>query len=145
MTPQPGNRDLNRKLELLSAYLDGALSSSERTQLEARLQQEPDLRAALDDLRQTVQLIRAVPKLALPRNFTLDPAKYRRRTPWWARFGMFQVVGAIGAAASILIIAFGLLLFTNSASPNFGAASGGAAPQNVAALQPPIAQTQAQT
>lgn len=100
------------ELDLLSTYLDGALPDSEHAALEARLVAEPALRAALDELRWTVQLVRATPQLAPPHNFTLDPARFRRRVPWWAgrRIGAsLQLVGALGTVASILLIAAGVL------------------------------------
>jgi hypothetical protein len=102
--------------ELLSAYLDGELPASARTALEARLATEPALRAALDDLRATVQILRAAPAIKPPRSFTLDPARYQRRTPWWARAGVLQLTGAFGTLVSVLLIAFGVLLSAGGVS-----------------------------
>ncbi len=101
--------------ELLSAYLDGELPASVRAALEARLAAEPALRAVLDDLRATVQILRAAPAIKPPRSFALDPARYQRRTPWWARAGMLQLTGAVGTLASVLLIAFGVLLSAGGA------------------------------
>jgi anti-sigma factor RsiW len=50
-----------RDLELLSSYLDGQLSSSEATRLEARLRTEPDLRSVLQDLRGARTVLRQLP------------------------------------------------------------------------------------
>ncbi len=100
--------------ELLSAYVDGELSEPERTRLEARLGSEPALRAALDDLRATVQILRTAPQVAPPRNFTLDPARHQRRVAWWADFRSMQLIGALGAIASVLLIALGVLTTTLS-------------------------------
>lgn len=102
---QPTNRDF----EFLSAYLDGELSTDARAELEARLAADPDLQAALDDLRGTVQLLKATPTLAVPRNFTLDPVKYRRPAPWWTRYRVISFVGAMGAFAAIILIALGAM------------------------------------
>jgi hypothetical protein len=109
MTPvtQPTEHDF----ELLSAYLDNDLSASERAVLEARLEEETTLRVALDELRLTLRVLKAAPPLVPPRNFTLDPARYRRAAPWWTRYRMMQLVGAVGAFASILIVAIGVLSF----------------------------------
>ncbi|MFQ5408654.1 MAG: zf-HC2 domain-containing protein, partial [Anaerolineales bacterium] len=41
----------DRDLELLSAYLDGALRPSEAARLERRLRAEPELQHALAELR----------------------------------------------------------------------------------------------
>lgn len=64
--------------ELLSAYIDNALTPEERATLEARLLTDAALRAELDALQRTVTMIRALPELRAPRNYTLDPAVYAR-------------------------------------------------------------------
>jgi len=112
-TPRPIS---NRDLELLSAYVDDALSAAARARLELRLDAEPELRAALDDLRETAQLLRAAPRLEVPRNFTLDPAKFSRRAPWFVRFGVFRVIGAAGMVAALVLIVFGILFSNNAGS-----------------------------
>lgn len=96
-------------LELLSAHLDGQLSPKDEAALQERLAVEADLRQQLDDLRRTVQILRAAPPLAVPRNFTLDPVRFRRAAPWWARYGVLRMAGALGAAASVLLIVFGVI------------------------------------
>ncbi len=108
---QPTDRDF----ELLSSYLDDALSGEARAALETRLNADPDLRQALDGLRRTVQLLGATPGVVPPRNFTLDPAKYRRPVPWWMRWRALQTVGAVGAFAAVVLIVLGVLLQTNTA------------------------------
>jgi anti-sigma factor RsiW len=60
-----------RDLRRLSSYLDGELSPKERARLEARLASDPRLQEALDELRDTVQLLRALPRVRAPRNFLL--------------------------------------------------------------------------
>ena len=98
----------DRDLELLSAYLDGALSDREQETVEQRLARDAALRATLDDLRETVALLRDLPPLQAPRNFTLDPAVYGRPIPRWRRLFAFETVlqfsGALGAAASIALV-----------------------------------------
>lgn len=64
--------------ELLSAYIDGELNTAEREALEARLMANSALRDELEALRRTVALVRALPELRAPRNYTLDPAVYGR-------------------------------------------------------------------
>jgi hypothetical protein len=60
-----------RDLERLSAYLDGELSRKEADNLDARLRREPDLRQALEELRSTATLLRALPEVPPPRDFAL--------------------------------------------------------------------------
>lgn len=62
-----------RDTELLSAYLDDALSPRTRRALEARLQHEPALARQLDEMRRTQMLLRSLPKAKSPRNYTLTP------------------------------------------------------------------------
>ncbi len=109
-----------RDLELLSAYLDGELSETDRAALEQRLATESDLRRTLDELRATVGLLHALPPLKAPRDFTLDPAVYGKRAPWWQRLGFaaaLQWSGALGTAVSVILIALGLLLGSGERQP----------------------------
>ncbi|GAB4579074.1 MAG: hypothetical protein Fur0022_18120 [Anaerolineales bacterium] len=94
--------------EMLSAYLDNALTPRERQRLETQLQARPELRAALEELRQTRQLLRAAPALRAPRNFTLTPemAGLRTRPPrvypafqWAFALAMVLFVAVLGGEA----------------------------------------------
>jgi hypothetical protein len=104
----------DRDLELLSAYVDGALSDREKALLEQRLATDLALRAELATLRETVALLRDLPPLKAPRNFTLDPSVFGRSIPWWRRLVMLenllQLSGAIGAAASVALVIVALIL-----------------------------------
>jgi anti-sigma factor RsiW len=62
-----------REWEALSAYLDEQLPAKERARLETRLNQAPELRSALEDLRRTRAVLRSQPRVRAPRNFTLTP------------------------------------------------------------------------
>lgn len=57
--------------ELLSAYLDQAVTAAEKNLIEAAVAADPTIAWRLDTLRQTVQLLRALPPVALPRSFVL--------------------------------------------------------------------------
>ncbi len=70
-----------RRDELLSAYLDGELKEGEREQLEARLSQDPALRAELRTLHQVSSMVRELPRVSAPRNFILSEAMVRGRQP----------------------------------------------------------------
>lgn len=52
--------------ELLSAYLDGELSARERSRIERRLAEDPAARRSLEELRRTVDLVRALPRHGAP-------------------------------------------------------------------------------
>ncbi len=101
--------------ELLSAYLDGTLSESEHQVLETRLQNEPSLRRELDALRQTVALVKQLPPLKAPRNFTLDIHMVRpSRLLIFPTTTAFSALSAI--AAILVLVVAGLLLMTPSLS-----------------------------
>ena len=100
-------------LELLSSYLDGVLSDSERRALEVRLTNEGDLRAELDELRQTVALIKSLPRANAPRNYTLTPEMVglrllpkRRVLP----FTMTAAFSALSAAAAVVLLVVGFAI-----------------------------------
>jgi hypothetical protein len=54
---------------LLSAYLDGELSASEREEVERLLEQSPEARQELLELEQVGMLLRQLPREALPTSF----------------------------------------------------------------------------
>jgi anti-sigma factor RsiW len=56
-------------LELLSAYLDGALPEAARLALEARLAASADLRRELEELRAVSKAVKELPKQPLPPGF----------------------------------------------------------------------------
>ena len=77
-------KDRHLTTEQLSAFLDKQLSMQEQAACEAHLQSCQQCQGLLDDLRQTVALLHALPQPALPRSFVL-PAEVLRpaatRTP----------------------------------------------------------------
>ena len=60
--------------ELLSAYIDDAVTDKERAMVDAAVQADAEVAWRLDTLQQTVLLIRSLPEIALPRSFTLTKA-----------------------------------------------------------------------
>jgi len=106
MSRQPSSRDLTK----LSAYLDGELSASASRKMKSRLARDPNLLAALDDLRETKSILQRIPKRRSPRNFTLSPQMVAKSPPMPRAYPVFRFASAV---------AFILLFF--SALPNFGA------------------------
>lgn len=96
----------SRDLENLSAYLDSQMTPSERSRLEAQLAVNPGLQTALDDLRQTRQLIRSLPKVKAPRNFTLKPSMLPARPPRPVFSLGALSFSAFSALAAILLLVF---------------------------------------
>jgi hypothetical protein len=138
----------DRDLELLSAYLDGELSDREKEQLEQRLARESALRADLDDLRETVALLSGLPRLKAPRSFTLDPAVYGRPMPWWQRIftlkSALQLSGALGAAASMLLIILAVALTQRGSGQSSRSAENSASGSSQVAMQSTLAEAQAE-
>jgi anti-sigma factor RsiW len=83
--------------ELLSAYLDEAVTAEEKRLIEAALADEPALAWRLESLRQTVQLVRTLPAIALPRSFTLTELPGVAHQPAAALAGALPARRAPGA------------------------------------------------
>jgi anti-sigma-K factor RskA len=97
-------RITTRDIEQLSAYLDGQLSSRERSQLESRIQQNPDLSEALEQLRRTRAVLRSLPTMRAPRNFTLSPQAVPARPAPMFSFNLMRSVSVV--ATLLLIVVF---------------------------------------
>ncbi len=91
-------------IEQLSAYLDQELEAGESARLEVRLINEPELNAALRDLRRTRLVLRSLPIVRAPRNFTISPntAGIRQREGIWLRW--FSTLRLSSALAGILLV-----------------------------------------
>jgi anti-sigma factor RsiW len=87
---------------MLSAYLDGMLSSKEQAKVEHHLRLCPTCAHNLSTLRQTVNLLRAMPSVPVPRAFTIRaPVETRRARPAW---GLRLLQGATAVAALMLVV-----------------------------------------
>ena len=145
---QPQRNSLpERDDELLSAYLDQKLSAVEQVAFTRRLEVEPLLRTALEDLRSTVTALRTLEPVRPPRSFTLDPATVRRRPlalTWVLQLGsgfaglalvlfatvQLLTVGALPASAPVPLTAraaptapLAMVAPTREAAPMMGAAA----------------------
>ena len=58
--------------DLLSAYLDGSVTTGEREQIEQAIAADPETAWRLESLRYTVDLLRQLPTLEAPRSFALS-------------------------------------------------------------------------
>jgi hypothetical protein len=95
----------SQDFDRLSAYIDDQLPGSEKAALEARLAAEPELRAALRDLRLTVRALRSLPPMRPPRSLTLTPAMVgaeRPRRPW---FPVLRLATAMSALMLTVVVA----------------------------------------
>ena len=102
--PSPTNNLSDSDLELLSAYIDNALSVAERASLERRLAADPRLRAELQELQATTRLLRQLAPVRPPRSFTLDPATAPRPAPAF-RLSWFMQLGSGLAGLALVVLA----------------------------------------
>ena len=114
--------DRDKLGEYLSAYLDGELTEQERGALERLVARDPQARAQLDELRQTVELVRGLPRRAAPPSLLEDltavgereqllgepSEEVRRRGPWWA-----SARPLLSAAAVVITVSGGLYVYFN--------------------------------
>jgi hypothetical protein len=112
-----------RDLENLSAYLDGELTAPEVARLEARLEAEPALKAALAELRATSQVVRSLPRLRVPRSFTLTPQMAGIR-PRRAAYPVLRLAAALATIGFVLVsgvdvLGRGLALGASAPAPSF--------------------------
>jgi anti-sigma factor RsiW len=113
-----------RDLELLSTYLDGQLSPSDSTRLEARLKTDPELASVLTDLRTTRNLLRKLPQRRAPRNFTLTRKMVGQNPPLPRAYPVFRFATAL--ATLLFIFSFGLNSFNQAVQTSqFGYGRGG--------------------
>ena len=107
-------------IEQLSAYLDNQVTAAERTRTETHLRDCATCQAELHSLRQTVTLLRALPRVRAPRAFTLSEAQVGIRRPadrpaWLG--GMVRWVGAVTAIVLVAVVA-ATVLRPRSAAPS---------------------------
>ena len=140
--------------EMLSVYIDGELPSRDRARVEEHLAGCADCTWELETLRQTVDLVGQLPKVPVPRAFTIHEAPRPRR------IGLFQAgwvytylkgATALAAALLILVLAGDALFqfqrattgFAPAMAPAKELAAPAAAPTVVAMQEAPSALTEA--
>lgn len=74
MPSLPGFSHRRLRRELLSSYLDGRLNEGETRKLEEHLKGCPGCAQEVDEGRNAVRLIQAMPQVSPPRSFALVPA-----------------------------------------------------------------------
>jgi hypothetical protein len=98
----------------LSAYIDHQLSAAEKSALEARLLTDPELKAALRDLRLQARAIRDLPTVKAPRTFTLTAKQAEALRPLkrsWLNnlFPSLRLATALSAFAFVAVLATSFL------------------------------------
>ncbi|KAA3644643.1 MAG: hypothetical protein DWQ07_14605 [Chloroflexi bacterium] len=98
-----------RDLEALSAYLDGQLSSRQRSKLETRLQRDEELRLELANLRRTRAALRDLPQVRAPRQFTLTPEMAGEQIRSASLYPTMRLASAL-ATILFVVVTFGDLI-----------------------------------
>ncbi len=99
--------------ELLSAYLDDALTPDEKARVEHVLHTQPEVQARLEMLRATVSLLGQLEPVPVPRAFVLSEAhvqgeQQREGGGWW-RWLLPRLMPAVTAAMAVaLMVVVGL-------------------------------------
>ncbi len=114
-----------RDLDLLSAYLDGELSPSDSTRLEARLRSERELVSVLDDLRATRTLLRKLPKRRAPRNFTLTRKMVGLNPPLPRSYPAFRFATVVATLLFFFTFGINALAPQLVQAPGYGFGGGG--------------------
>ena len=94
-------REDRRREQLLSAYVDGEVTAEEAREVEELLASSGDARRELAELQATVDLVRGLPDLELPRSFALDAAPKKRWTLWWPTV---RTTGLATSVATMLLV-----------------------------------------
>jgi len=119
-------------LELISSFLDGSLTPKERHNFLSRLQQEPELRQALAEIRTVREGLRSLPLIRVPRAFRLTRDMVIPLRPSQSQRSRYYAWGSAVAA-----MALALLVFFDLSS------SWGLAAQSIPAALPAALRTQA--
>lgn len=108
-----------RAQELLSAYIDGEVSPSERALVEAHIKGCPQCQRELASLRMTAGVLRHMPSLALPRSFILREVPGQRRASGLATSdrAWAYLRGATALAAMLLAFVFTTELYRQRLDP----------------------------
>ena len=94
-----------RIIEMLSVYIDGELPSRDRARVEEHLAECADCTWELETLRQIVDLVGQLPKVPVPRAFTIhETPRPRRIGLFQARWAYTYLKGATALAAALLVL-----------------------------------------
>jgi len=136
--------------DLLSPYLDGEVTADERARVQDALAQSAELRAELDSLRHTVQIMQTLPRMVAPRPFTLSAADVGlEESKPRGFFGWLKpAITALGAVAALaVVVVVGMTIFRQSGVGGQNATQIALAPQPemmqeaAAPTEPPRAMT----
>ena len=114
----------------ISAYVDGMLSPRDVAAFESRMAEDAALRQRVDETRQVVAMMRAMPLRETPRNYLITPSMVAQARPSPAprRAPLFAMRLATSLVALAFVVASGLTLLQGGMTPRMALAPS-AAPQ----------------
>ncbi len=112
----------------ISAYVDGMLSPRDVAAFESRMAEDAALRQRVDETRQVVAMMRAMPLRETPRNYMITPSMVAetRPSPAPRRAPLFAMRLATSLVALAFVVASGLTLLQGGMTPRMALAPGGA-------------------
>ena len=98
-------KERSRDWSGLSAYIDGELTDREKAMLEQRLQEDPQLRDELNQLKITRSMLRSLPIRKVPHSFALTPdmVKNQKKSAWLPLFNYTSAISAVIAIVLLLV------------------------------------------
>lgn len=113
--------DEEKRQELLTAYLDGKLSSKERRSFEQLLKADDSLRIYLEQQQSIKEGLQLLPRIRAPRSFTLDPALYGRPQPQpkLQLYPALRVATVLAAFVFVALVSVDLFMSDSGISSEF--------------------------
>jgi hypothetical protein len=104
------NSNTFKQEQMLSAYVDERCTPREKQRVESALKTDAGLRLTLSEFYRCRKMLRAIPQMRAPRNFTLSPSMVPQKPQ---RFFLAPVLnyGALVAAAMFVFLFAGTRLF----------------------------------
>jgi hypothetical protein len=133
--------DEEKQQELVSAYLDGTLSQSQRQAFETQLAQDADLRAEVELAQLIRQQMSEMPRRSVPRSFTLNPNIYGvpQKQPLVQAYPFLRAATVL--TAFFFVFALGLSLFTTQGGGNMASVAQ-TAMEPAPAMEAPMAESE---
>ncbi len=129
-------------LQILSSFMDGRLLQRDRLRVQQHLQDCTVCRADLESLRQTVALLRSVPKIKPPRCFSLpasEAVRHRQVHRQRLAYGFLQLSTSVATVLLILVVSGDALLRVQQAPrPEPQAQEASIAPTGEAVAEAPL-------
>ncbi len=108
----------------ISAYVDGMLSPRDVAAFESRMAEDAALRQRVDETRQVVAMMRAMPMRETPRNYLITPSMVTQARPSPAprRVPLFAMRLATSLVALAFVVTSGLTLLQSGMTPRMAMA-----------------------